>query len=345
MNRFELFEKYRGKLPFVYGEINGFRNSIRKLLEEYLTDINGMDDCLYIGFKKDLKVYVEGIKNVIDLSYQGAHSEAFGLFKELMDKHRLSVHLKEEISSIEDTFFYRMRVVENRASISFKEMFHIPLDKRGIIRTQRYSFPGYPCLYLGTSVNACWEELHRPLLDNCMISALQLLRVVKFIDLSLPNKDDIIDSTLKLERFIMSYPLMLACSVKVLNYSDPYKPEYIVPQLLMEYIINRNIKKELYNEWIFGILYTSVHINNDFKFSDKEFINWAIPVLEPLSNSKYCPVLCEIFKITQPTCEEFERIKTGRVTYLYNDPSSIYEESTFFKLESRLKNRELFKVE
>ena len=187
-------------------------------------------------------------------------------------------------------------------------MFHIPLNMRGIIKTQRYSFPGYPCLYLGTSINACWEELHRPLLSNSMVSLLELQRQVGYISLVLPNLKEIqeannekICSENKLRKFILGYPLLISCYAKVNNYSNPYKPEYLIPQLLTEYIISRN--KERKSKGIYGILYTSVHINNDLKFSDKEFVNWAIPVLEPLSDSKYCPILCDTFKITNPTCE------------------------------------------
>ena len=343
MNKIELFEKYRKQIPFVYTEDKGFRASIKQVLDEYSDDFNNLDDEPYCHSKSDIGIYINGIKNIIDLSYQGTHSVAFSLFVDLMDSHELSHNLKKRISN--DVFFYRMRVFENRTSVSRENMFHIPLDKRGIITTQRYSYPGYPCLYLGTSINACWEELHRPSLDKCMVSALQLVRNVKFIDLSLPNMQKVKDEPLNLERFIMSYPLILACSVKVSNYLNSYKPEYIVPQLLMEYIIYKNSKEELFNKFIFGIKYTSVHINNDFNFPDDKFENWAIPVLEPLSDSKYCPILSEFFKITNPTCEEFERVKEGSVTYVNNEISSEYEKSIFYKLESKLRKRELCKIQ
>jgi hypothetical protein len=356
MDRFDLFKKYRGKLPFAYNATKGFRNSIRQILEEFKDDIVNIDiherrKILDIDDIENLNKYINGINKIIDLLYQGLHSIAFNEFKSLMEKEGMFIPIKKELSGSDEKIFYRMRVFESRNYVDYKEMFHVPLDMRGIIKTQRYSFPGYPCLYLGTSINACWEELHRPLLSNSMISMLKLQKQVGFISLVLPNIKEIQESNNeticyenKLRKFILGYPLLISCYAKVNDYSNTYKPEYLIPQLLTEYIISRNMDHKP-KEKIFGILYTSAHINNDFNFSDKEFINWAIPVLDPLSGSKYCPILCNTFKITKPTCEEFENIKTGNLTFLSNRPSSNYEASSFFKLESRLKNSELFKIE
>ena len=61
-------------------------------------------------------------------------------------------------------------------------------------------------------------------------------------------------------------------------------------------------------------------------------------------DSQYCPILSEHFEITNPTCEEFERIKTGNLTFLSTEPKSAYEASSFFLLENRLKNKEFFQM-
>lgn len=343
MDKFELFEKYQRKLPFSYSETIGFRNSVREILDNYFADINSMCNEPCSGLKDKIGIYTEGIKNILDLSYKGLHSLAFYEFKKLMCDYNFSKFLKEEI--IDSKYLYRMRIMENRTSTSYKDMFHIPLNKRGLIKTQRYSYPGYPCLYLGTSINACWEELHRPTLENCMISALKLERTIKCIDLSIPNMLDIEENPTKLERFLVNFPLILTCSIKVLNYLDTYKPEYIVPQLLMEYIIDYNKDKQDFKDFIFGVSYTSVHINNEFKYSNNEFVNWAIPVLAPLTDSPYCTILSNLFKITNPTCDEFERIKIGNLTFLSGESHSAYEDSSFFFLENRLKHRDFFKIQ
>lgn len=354
MNIIELFQKYREKLPFSYDETKGFRDSIKQILEEYSKDINNIcgDDITKILSADDLKSldeYIDGINEILDFLYAGLHSIAFNIFTSLMENSGLFNHIRKEVSSSDEKIFYRMRVFENRNHVDYKEMFHIPLNMRGIIKTQRYSFPGYPCLYLGTTINACWEELHRPLLSESMVSMLELQKQVGFINLVLPNVKEICNTDNeevndRLKKFLLGYPLLVSCYAQVHNYSDTYKPEYLIPQLLTEYIISRNTYYEPKYK-IFGILYTSTHINNDLNFSDKEFINWAIPVLNPLSGSKYCPILCDTFKITQPTCEEFEQIKIGRFTFLAGEYTSNYEKSSFRYLEERLKECQLFEIE
>ena len=355
MDRFELFNKYRDKLPFAYNEAQGFRSSIKQILEDFNADITNMDAAEKIKILDsddivNLNKYISGINEIIDLLYEGLHSKAFDKLRDLMENEGMFIPVKKELSGSDDRIFYRMRVFENRNHVDYKEMFHIPLNMRGIIKTQRYSFPGYPCLYLGTSINACWEELHRPLLSNSMVSLLELQKQVGFISLVLPNIKEIQESTNekicsenKLRKFFLGYPLLISCYAKVNNYSNTYKPEYLIPQLLTEYIISRN--KKMKASRIYGILYTSSHINNDLNFSDKEFINWAIPVLDPLSGSNYCPILCDTFKITNPTCEEFEQIKVGNLNLVSGSYTSNYEQSSFFRLERSLKECELFKIE
>lgn len=79
---------------------------------------------------------------------------------------------------------YRIRVKgdsEKYLEFKYSDMFHIPLNKKGIIRTQRYSSSGYPCLYVGESIYACWEEMHRSNFDLCMVSRLETTMSLKYL--------------------------------------------------------------------------------------------------------------------------------------------------------------------
>ncbi|MGG2305084.1 hypothetical protein ACE4Z6_27055, partial [Salmonella enterica] len=51
--------------------------------------------------------------------------------------------------------FYRIREKNDNQVYSSNEMFHIPFQLRGKVITQRYSIPGFPSLYLGTSLYVC----------------------------------------------------------------------------------------------------------------------------------------------------------------------------------------------
>ena len=58
--------------------------------------------------------------------------------------------------------FYRIRIHKTNFTLSQQEFFHIPFNLRGKVKTQRFSIPGFPSLYLGTTIYVCWEELNRP---------------------------------------------------------------------------------------------------------------------------------------------------------------------------------------
>lgn len=221
-------------------------------------------------------------------------------------------------------------------------MFHIPLDKRGIVKTQRYSTPGYPCLYLGSSIYGCWEEMQQPKFDDLMISGFKTMRDINVLDLRTPSIDDFKDE--QLANVLLRLPLIIACSIIVANPQDDFKPEYIIPQLLIEVIIsnNRNERKNKdISKIILGVLFTSTHINNTFKFSDRIFDNLAIPVLDTSSSKGHCNILAECFSLTIPTCYEYEEI---REEFGFDgggadneNPEARYRMSKMGKLEKRIR--------
>ena len=121
--------------------------------------------------------------------------------------------------------------------------------------------------------------------------------------------------------FLRMLPIILACSLKVANESDNFKPEYILPQLLLHIIVVKNQKdQEIEGEesrkiQLAGIEYTSTAINNDF-----DFINGAptyyladcivVPVkISEGSTNKYCEELAKKFLVAKPKCYENEYLK------------------------------------
>lgn len=239
-----------------------------------------------------------------------------------------------------ETSLYRIRVEENRNSLDYTQMFHIPLTQRNRIKTQRYSFPGYPCLYLGKSIYACWEEINRPLFNNCMVSLFKNQKQLKLLDVGIPVLDDFLKDT---QRIIESFPIRIACLFQVNDTLGYFKPEYIFPQLIMQLVISDLDRFD-------GILYTTSHYNKEFKFPYDKFLNIVIPVKDPLSTTKNCPRLAEMFTLTDPTCYEFEDLKynIGRPAWetFDNDTNNDaeekgkrdhYESSRFSILEESLK--------
>lgn len=255
---------------------------------------------------------LERIKSVQDmimessrLYYQGMPSKAFTKLSEAIDIIPLPFSQVPANSN-----FYRMRIIkdEDMRSINYEKMFHIPLNKRELVRTERFSAPGYPCLYIGNSSYVCWEEMGRPSLSSCMVSRLTNRLPLKVLDLSFSCFDEWNDN---FEKRIVADALILASIIKRSPKDANYKDEYSIPQGIMEWIITHNYTENQFSkdepDYIFGVKYVSVHKNDQFKFPENKFINIAIPVIQSDSDF-YCQVLTAAFSITNPTCAEWEQL-------------------------------------
>lgn len=288
---------------------------------------------------------IDVIKESVRYYYEGRHSFAFT---------RLREHIKEILSdsgsfldrNVSDgSDLYRMRIFDEGEKHDRNGMFHIPLDKRTIVKTQRYSAPGYPCLYLGTSAYVCWEEMLRPNLDKCYVSRFHTDDSILVYDMSFPSKN----KWNHIEAFrddLLRFPLVIACMVKVAKPRDSFKPEYIIPQLLMEWVIEeRQTPSNLLGGFILGIVYTSVQKSDDFDFDSEKSINYVFPAFPPFKGN-YSKELCNLFQLTEPTCDELERAKCPYQAIerdeKMTDMEYKYRISTFGQLEARLNDEEKF---
>lgn len=235
-----------------------------------------------------------------------------------------------------DNYFYRMRLKEEKGQHPFqaKEMFHVPFNKRYLLHSYRYSVLGYPCLYLSNSILGCWEEMDEPAMKDMFISCIKTEKEIRVLDLALPYDDkDEYD-------VLCSWPLVFACSLKVKYPKHPFKPEYVIPQLVMQALVQTSTFD--------GCLYTSTHRNENFSVSEKLMHNFAIPAKENKYMHNFCSRLSSIFSITNAICYEYELIK-GNINWGNgivweeipssdnNDNDKLYEESVYGQMENILK--------
>ena len=133
------------------------------------------------------------------------------------------------LSSIEaNSYFYRARPNETGFLYTKDEMFHIPYELRYKITNQRYSISGLPCLYLGSSIYLCWEELERPDYQKCNFCAFNNINPLWIFDIRIPP-------ALSSKEDIYRICLALACSLKTQK-DHTFKLEYIIPQCLLHAI-------------------------------------------------------------------------------------------------------------
>ena len=228
--------------------------------------------------------------------------------------------------------YYRTRLKGNTV-FNEKDLFHVPFCLRGSVSTNRYSLPGYPCLYLGKSIYVCWEEMRRPALSDFAMSAFKAQEKIFLLDMRLRKR---MYSENNCTTFLKILPFILACSLTVANENDNFKPEYILPQLLLHLIVVRHQEdKEIEGEdnakiKLEGIEYTSTAANNELEFINKDSATTfhltdclVLPVKIPDDpKEQYCKDLIRKFWLTSPRYYETEYIRDS-LAFIKNYMSSL----------------------
>ncbi len=355
----ELYESFCALVPVKRYDTDpddaDFRKVFNRALTDYMTlmEVMRYDNLVTDENIREVKKTCDKLRAIVRSEYMGLHSTAFTQLSNLIKGGGSQPVLSHSIPfynlKANEKPLYRMRKIEDRRHLIYTDMFHIPLNKRGIVSTNRFSTPGYPCLYLGTSIYACWEELGRPPMSQSMVSRLGNDFDLKLIDLRIPTLEKFRNHIIS---YIRAFPLIIACSIRVKDESAHYKPEHCIPQLLMEFVISNNVSHNK-NDKVAGVYYTSVFKNYDFDYPLDKLENIAIPVQEPLTSHRFCRRLSYIFRMSKPTCDEMEQLRTcGYDTVEYNAKErgiiyhqgvvDGYEHSSFGYLENRLNDDSLF---
>lgn len=147
--------------------------------------------------------------------------------------------------------YYRMRISDSPKMFVRSDLFHIPFEKVGLVGSKRFSIEGLPCLYLGQSVYVCWEEMKRPSFASVYVSQLRVrdgqeLRVLdlayvprfqaQFVNLWAQHGPNEARLEELIAALVVLWPLQAACSIRAREPEASFKPEYIIPQLLLEWV-------------------------------------------------------------------------------------------------------------
>ena len=241
--------------------------------------------------------------------------------------------------------YFRIRTAGETVSIkSRKHLFHVPFSLRHTIAPARYSILGYPCLYLSSSLYTCWEEMGRPDFRSIFLSRFELTTTgrerkvfgffrtpadwKKIYNLWLGKNEPLIEWDIKnIAAFIALWPLQLACSIPVFHCNSPFKEEYIVPQLFMQWV--RDLKKAD------GLCFrtTAVSQEKGKGIPPDLLFNLAFPART--TENEYCLELAKDFLLTEPVSFEMslacEPLGIGQPQY---DPKALAEETGSANLRS-----------
>ncbi|MDD3230808.1 MAG: hypothetical protein PHE09_16570 [Oscillospiraceae bacterium] len=206
--------------------------------------------------------------------------------------------------------YYRIRAGKDR--FQRIDLFHISMNKRHLIKSYRYSIPGYPCLYLSSGLEMCWFECGMPkefsyaafnleATDddpvNLIDFTIQPVDLVSSVSISYhnhPEDSSLIDAFVA--KYLLSFPLRVACSLEVANRDVSFVEEYIFPQQLLLWVRE--------NKTYDGIAYRTCSAVE--RAREWNYINLVMPAKE-LENG-YCVHLNKLFTVTDPVKVEIRSI-------------------------------------
>jgi len=311
----QLLEKK--ELSFPFQAEDGYRNDLEAKLALYKDCIDNLsgNGTLTTQLKENLNkidlINAKLIKSLDDY-LSGNSGQAYKHIHKLMNNDQLTGYLAnlnknmDLYSSAYDESHSLYRVRTNLEDNHTREqIFHIPFDKRHLVKNQRYSIAGVPCLYLGTSIYVCWHEMNRPDLSSLSLSHFKInseqhdVKVINFaysLDLlhspdSLSCLSEKISPDLALS-YLTIWPFVMACSYKVKHKDASFSVEHVIPNLIFQWI-----KKNKHQ--VLGIKYLSTKTEH---VKDKELgVNYAFPPRsQELQGTFFCTKLSNIFKLSEP---------------------------------------------
>lgn len=279
------FDLYRGDMTISEYLNNNF--------EEYISDVSAavedinplLGDKFIVRLKDKLCLIRESCNRIIHIlklneegNIKASYQEAYSLFDSL-----LPFFLCRFSEKGYGGVYYRIRQGDFRIKPGVDkksqkaELFHIKRNLRNLIGAYRYSISGFPCLYLSSGIELAWFECGMPrkfsycsmMIEETGENALRLIDFTnRPIDLLTNIHLWLLNSESEKEKeaiykylinYIITYPLVAACSIKVKQRDSKFIEEYVLPQLLMQWVRETNYfdgiryKSSLYTDLVQGM--------------------------------------------------------------------------------------------
>jgi len=298
------------QLPVTRGS-EDFQSFVNKLLDTFMILYDQSE--FIVEFENELRTARDAItefcraaRRIIESVYSGQPADAYDQFAKGIA--HVVFYLKQQafhgLGWSDSRIMYRVRQCPD-ANLTREDLFHIPFEQRHKVNTQRYSIPGLPCLYLSGSVYTCWAEMGKPPFDSLRAAALWLApdKKVSIIDFSMRparllryfSQDRTVPDDRKVRRslanHIVLWPLIALCSIVVKHRDSPFKPEYIIPQILLQWIT----KEHQFD----GVCYFSMHVPAVVPGATLVPCNLVFPARTSYPNGR-CTYLRELFRMSEP---------------------------------------------
>ena len=307
---------YYKSLKDAFNEYEEFINSnypekykeTKNYCEKILEAINRYNSA---AFETSQKIMKNILMKLIEM-YPDLVSNPFEIYKGVQNYKRDSI-LGEE-------YYFKARVLPTDYKTEKSDMYHIPFNRRDLVATQRFSLPGIPCLYLGKTSYVCWQELGKPAANTFYVAAVKPVEKLRLLNLAYTNaplinrltydieKEENINNKNELQDVLNCslaiFPFIIATSFKIYGDDRKFKSEYIVSQLIMMLLFNR--------DWD-GIAYSSKRIPmNEYNFAT----TLNIAIMPECKGANHYSQLMNEFKFKEPV--NFEEYKLLGNDTLYN---------------------------
>lgn len=298
------------QLPTDWETFSDYPSFVKKRFMGFLTWANQIDEPESARAKVQAGLelvhgYMWPILEAIQQLFAGQPSDAYSTCAHAFElaKPVLLTRLRAQLASEQLGLLYRVRRHCGK-KITREDLFHVPFEHRSKVASQRYSIPGLPCLYLCGSTHTCWAEMGQPPFHELSASAFWLEngKSVTIVNMSerpstlgfrLNSDADLQDQNDEdyLVAHVLLWPLFFSCSVRVKERGDPFKPEYIIPQLLLQWIAKQ--------EDIDGVCYFSTHVDGISRRDPWLPCNFVFPA-KHIRPTGRCLHLRELFRMTAP---------------------------------------------
>lgn len=240
--------KLNYKFPKKLRKDSEYFAAVLQFMDTLIKDLS--DNGIEKAFIEIAMEYRELIKDVLTNYYSGDIVLAYTMIERLIKEYKRNGIIFSKLSKsysfnyyvIEnrkwDCFlFYRARVGDISNENKEDVLKHTPFDKISKIGSNRFSIPGQPCLYLGSTSYDCWIEMGRPDDREFNVGCILLKKDYEIINLStdiwvfLEAMKRLKEQADK-EMIFKSYLLSQITSFCIDEDNRNFKSEYVISQLI-----------------------------------------------------------------------------------------------------------------
>lgn len=181
--------------PFEVKKDNMYFDKLEQRLKNLVEDLEHVK--ADVKFVQVEKKYTDDIVSALNDYYKGniyqAQETIDNLVKGCLNSKIAVSHINDIIAfggnTSTEVQFFRARLNNAVKDFPAEEMLHIPFDMRERVKSERFSVPGLPCLYLGNTSYACWIEMGKPADYQFNVSPVRLDNSQNIFNLAVSVRD------------------------------------------------------------------------------------------------------------------------------------------------------------